>query len=72
MRPEHQGQMRTEQPRHRPGLFPSSSRRAEVAATVTAQTARDRAKGRAPRAWEPEGGADLGDKGEEGRWRGLC
>ena len=64
MRPEHQGQMRTTQTRHRPGLFPSSPCRAEVAATVMAQTARDRA-------WGPKGGADLGEEGEEGRWRGL-
>ena len=33
-RPEHQGQMRTEQPRHHPGLFPSSPRRAEAAVKV--------------------------------------
>ena len=34
VRPEHQGQMRTEQPRHCPGLFPSSPRRAEAAVKV--------------------------------------
>ena len=72
MRLEHQGQMRTEQPRHRPGLVPSSPRGAEAAATVMAQTARTRAKGRERRAWGPEGGADLGEEEEEGEMERAC
>ena len=48
-----------------------------VVATVAAQTARvtqaarNRPEGREPRSWKPEGGDDLGEKGEEGETEGA-
>ena len=60
------------------GLIPVALGQDSTAvATVTAQparvtqAARNRPEGREPRSWKPEGGDDLGEKGEEGKTEGA-